>query len=130
MTTEHTNITDSTVAIKGGTAVNAPGNSGNVAGATNRSTVTQTSTVGTKPGDLQALIELLRQAQVPEPDLSNLQEAIKAEPKAKEDGVLGEKVGGWIGGMAQKAVTGVWGVAVEKGTALLSRAIRAYYGLP
>jgi hypothetical protein len=129
MTTENTNISDSTVALKGSTAVKAHGNSGNVAGATNGSTVTQTLTVGIKPGDLQALLESLRQAKVPEPDLSNLQEAIKAEPKAKEGGVLGEKVGGWIGGMAQKAVTGVWGIAVEKGTALLSGAIRAYYGL-
>ena len=46
MTSEQTTITGSTVGMKDGLVVNAQGSSGNVAGASHGSTVTQSLTVG------------------------------------------------------------------------------------
>lgn len=92
------------------------------------STVTQNLRQSVGMNDRESLRKELREVGIPESDIKELDKAIDAEPVAKE-GKIGERVGAWIGGMAQKIVTGVWKSAKDKAIQMAVTAVNAYYGL-
>lgn len=79
-------------------------------------------------GNLHDLRANLTQHGVTVEDLELLEAALKDEPKI-EDKKFGPKVTKWIGDMMAKAVSGVWGVGLGAGGALLEKALLGYYGL-
>ena len=78
-------------------------------------------------GDLESLLNRIRELDVDEEDLRELEDAVKSEPEAPE-GRLGPKVKGWLGGMISKAASSTWKVGVEFGSKALTDALSGYYG--
>ena len=66
-------------------------------------------------GDINSLIEQLREYEVPSEDLEELRDAISAEPEVTS-GNLGPRVSGWLGKMTTKALSGAWNTAVPECT--------------
>ena len=77
-------------------------------------------------GDINSLIEQLREYEVPDEDLEELRSAISAEPET-ESGNLGSRVSGWLGSMTMKAASGAWKTAVQNAPTLLMKAVEKYY---
>jgi hypothetical protein len=61
-------------------------------------------------------------------DLSELQEAIAADPKPPTKDKLGPRVSSWIGKTLQKAADGSWQVGIAAAGELVYHAIAKYYG--
>lgn len=78
-------------------------------------------------GDIDSLLESLREFNVEDDDLSKLKDAVLAEPSAT-GGSYGPKVQSWLGGMISKAVTKTWNVGLENASKLLTDALNGYYG--
>ena len=78
-------------------------------------------------GDIDSLLEVLRQFNIGDDDLSELRDAVSAEPSAP-GGSYGPKVQSWLGGMISKAATKVWNVGLETASKLLTDALNGYYG--
>ena len=78
-------------------------------------------------GDIDSLLESLREFNVEDDDLSKLKDAVLAEPSATS-GSYGPKVQSWLGGMISKAVTKTWNVGLENASKLLTDALNGYYG--
>ena len=78
-------------------------------------------------GDIDSLLESLREFNVEDDDLSKLTDAVLAEPSAT-GGSYGPKVQSWLGGMISKAVTKTWNVGLENASKLLTDALNGYYG--
>lgn len=87
---------------------------------------TQSVTTGIQPGDLPALLTVLRTQGVPESDLASLQDAIDAD---REVG-MGTTVKKWIGDLASRAATGAVTIGLDKVSSLIVPAITAYLVLP
>lgn len=100
------------------------GNAG-VVGNANHSSVNFT----VNHGNLQDLRHQLTAHGLEAADVAELEVALADEPKVGEDKKFGPKVAGWLGKMAGKAASGVWGAGLEAGTAILQRALLGYYGL-
>ncbi|KQV14012.1 hypothetical protein ASC97_12445 [Rhizobium sp. Root1203] len=100
------------------------GNAG-VVGNANHSTVNFT----VNHGNLQDLRNQLTTHGVDAADVAELEAALAEEPKIGEDKKFGPKVSGWLGKMAGKAASGVWGVGLEVGSAVAQKALFGYYGL-
>lgn len=84
-------------------------------------TVHQQVQQGLKPGDLESLLSLLRDASLPEELVSELPEAIeKDEPNRK--GGIGPRVSGWLATVAEKMVS-------NAPVAFATQALLQYYGL-
>ena len=94
--------------------------------ATGEQVTQQVTTV--QQGDLESLLTCLRNLNVEDSDLSELQEAIITEPTSPEGG-YGPKVRAWLGGMITKATAGIWKIGLETGTKGLTDALNGYYGL-
>lgn len=93
------------------------------------STVTQSLSMNVQKGDWGSLDKYLRSLEVEDGDITELKEAIQAEPALAGQSVFGTRVGGWIGKMVAKAASGVWRVGIAAAGNLLASAIRAYYGM-
>ena len=78
-------------------------------------------------GDIASLLSCLRELNVHDDDLFELEEAISSEPEAPE-GHYGPRVGVWLGGMISKAATSTWQVGVETASKILTDALNGYYG--
>ena len=78
-------------------------------------------------GDIDSLLESLREFNVEDDDLSKLKDALLAEPSAT-GGSYGPKVQSWLGGMISKAATKTWNVGLESASKLLTDALNGYYG--
>ena len=79
-------------------------------------------------GDMESLLNCLRNLNIEDADLKELQDAIATEPNASQGG-YGPKVKAWLGGMVAKVTTGVWKVGIETGTKALTEALNGFYGL-
>ena len=82
-------------------------------------------------GDLTALKDRLRETGVPEPDLQELEKAIKAdeaEPKPA-DHHFGKSVGKWMGDAVKKAATGAIKVGTDVIATVATKALKDYYGV-
>ena len=89
--------------------------------------VSQTNKTITK-GDVDSLLNFLRELKLDDGDLREVEEAISVEPNAT-DGQLGPRVREWLGGMMEKIASGVLTVGGNAGTIILTQAIKDYYGI-
>ena len=78
-------------------------------------------------GDLESLLNRIRELGIDEEDVHELDDAVQSEPEAPE-GRLGPKVKGWLGGMISKAASSTWNVGLEFGSKALTDALNGYYG--
>ena len=84
--------------------------------------------VNTVPqGDIDSLLSFLRELDIDDDDLSELQDAVSSEPNAP-DGCYGPKVRAWLGGMISKAASSTWNVGLETASKVLTDALNGYYG--
>ena len=79
-------------------------------------------------GDIDSLLSVLREFDIDDDDLSELKNAVSAEPNAS-GGSYGPRVRAWLGGMVSKAATSAWNVGLETGSKVLTDALNGYYGL-
>jgi hypothetical protein len=112
------------------TNIHIAGNFQGVFGNVNNSTVTQNLNMTVQKGDFKTLAKFLKSQGINKEDISELEKAVKSDPKPKSADTFGEKVGGWIGNMISKAATGAWDISVQVAGAILTKAISMYYGLP
>ena len=80
-----------------------------------------------KEGDRASLTRFLREHNVEDNDIGDLEDAISSEPTASK-GCYGPKVRAWIGGMISKAASSAWDVSLETASKILIEALRGYYG--
>ena len=78
-------------------------------------------------GDIDSLIKFLRELDLGEDDLREIQDAVSSEPDVP-DGRFGPKVRAWLGGMISKAASKTWDIGVETASKALTRALKDYYG--
>jgi len=79
-------------------------------------------------GDLSSLINSLEDFGLDRLDLKDLQSAIEKDGKREKKEGIGNNVSTWLGKMINKAATGVWKVAVNVATDMLTKALISYYG--
>lgn len=78
-------------------------------------------------GDIESLIRILREFNIDDQDLSELESAVSADPSAPESG-YGPKVRAWLGGMISKAASSTWNVGLQTASKVLTDALNGYYG--
>ena len=76
-------------------------------------------------GDIDSLIEQLREYEVPEEDLEELRDAIKADPEATSRN-LGPRVSKWLVDLTGKAASGAWNTVVKNAPGLVMEAVKQY----
>ena len=81
-----------------------------------------------KKGDIDSLLNFLRELNLDHEDLSKIKDAVSSEPNAS-DGRYGPKVGAWLGVVISKAASRTWNIGVETASKALTEALNAYYGL-
>ena len=97
---------------------------GNVAG----STVNQNLDMNVAQGDFASLQSLLESKGVSDDDISEIETALKEDPKPASPDSLGPKVSTWMGKMISKAASGAWKVTTTAASKILTEAIGSYYG--
>ena len=80
-----------------------------------------------RKGDIQSLVDCLRQHKVGKKDLRELKRAVSDEP-VSPSGQPGPKVQAWIGKMVAKASSGAWKISLTEAPKVLMDALRGYYG--
>ncbi len=103
--------------------INIYGNHNVVAGGTH---VNQ-SVNSVQLGDLDSLVSFLREHNVEESDLRDLEDAVSLEPTSP-NGNYGPKVREWLGGMISKAASNAWHIGLETASKILTEALKGYYG--
>ena len=78
-------------------------------------------------GDIQSLLNALRELNLADEDLRELHTAVASEPTAEKDS-FGSKVNAWIGKMAGKAASGTLKYGVDQTTIAIMQALNSYYG--
>ena len=78
-------------------------------------------------GDIDSLLKVLCELNIDDHDLSELKNAVSAEPSAP-GGSYGPKVRAWLGGMISKAASSTWKVGLETAPKVLTDALNGYYG--
>lgn len=91
--------------------------------------VEQTNLIGVHKSDFASLSEFLKKQGVDEPDITELKQALSADPIPATTSSFGPKVNKWIGKMIEKAASGVWKVSISVAGNILSSAISKHYGL-
>jgi hypothetical protein len=83
-------------------------------------------------GDFNALSEHLRQHGVDEPNIADLETAIKQDSAAPEieQKKFGPSVRAWLQSMLSKAVDSSWNIELGVASSLLATALQKYYGWP
>ena len=80
--------------------------------------------------DIESLKRYLsQQLEVPDEDLSTLEDALKGDEKPRDSQTLGPEVAGWIGKMTAKSLSGAWKVGTRVAADMLKRAIFIYYDI-
>lgn len=100
------------------------GNQNTVASGEN---VNQTIKTVTK-GNVDSLLDFLRELNLGDDDIREVEEAIDEEPFAT-NGQIGPKVQSWLGGMMQKMASGTLTVGKNTTAIMLAQAINSYYGI-
>ena len=101
------------------------GNVGNIASGHGN---TQTATVNVHRSDLRSLLHFLKDQGVTQPDIDELEAAVKSDPAPTENG-FGKGVSQWIGKMTTKALSGAWDISKDIASKVLLEAVNQYYGL-
>ena len=77
--------------------------------------------------DIDSLVSFLRELNIERDDLSEIEEAVSAEPDAP-DGQYGPKVRTWLGGMISKSASRAWNMGLDAASKVLTNALNDYYG--
>ena len=78
-------------------------------------------------GDIGSLLNHLREFDINSGDLSELEDAVSSEAQ-ESDGEYGPKVRAWVGGMIEKAASGIWKTSLGAAPKVLMDALKGYYG--
>ena len=81
------------------------------------------------PGDLEALLDYMRELNLPEEDVAELQEALEEDEASSEPGELGPQTTGWLGRLAMKGFEGASSGAVGQVVQHAGKAVAQYYGV-
>lgn len=103
--------------------INIYGGTNTVAAGDNFTQETQTVSAG----DVESVLNLLKQSGLPNDEAIVLKKALKAEPEAAP-GKLGPKVSKWLSQAVTKAASGVWKIGVEVAPRVIMKALESYYG--
>ena len=79
-------------------------------------------------GDIDSLMKKLRKFDIDDKDLSELRDAVSADPSVPESG-YGPKVQAWLGGMISKVVSSTWNVGLQTASKVLTDALNDFYDL-
>ena len=79
-------------------------------------------------GDIESLINALRELNIHDEDLNELKNVVSAEP-SDSGGEYGPKVQAWLGKMISRAATGTWNIGLETAPKLLTKALNSFYGI-
>ena len=82
--------------------------------------------ISVQKGDMESLLNRLRELSVDDKDLRELEDIVSAEPEAP-GGNYGPRMRSWLGGMITKASTGLWKIGVEAASKELTDALNSYY---
>ncbi|WP_157372638.1 hypothetical protein [Photobacterium marinum] len=93
------------------------------------SQITQNLSMTNQKGDTEALIRLLKEKDVSDPDIEELMSAIELDGEVLPEKGFGVRVSSWIGNMITKAATGAWSIGVGAAGSFLGNVIGHYYGL-
>lgn len=77
-------------------------------------------------GDVDSLLNRLRELKVDDEDLRELADIVSVEPKAP-GGNYGPRMSAWLGGMITKASAGLWQIGIEAASKELTDALQSYY---
>jgi len=91
-------------------------------------TITQNIEITVVQNDLESLKQYLASLGIGEPDLKELDQAIREDAQSGVKGNLGNKVKVWLGKMISKAGSSAWNVATSIAANLLIKALSKYYG--
>jgi hypothetical protein len=80
-------------------------------------------------GDIQALKGALKQISIPDADIIELEEIVKADKPDNDKKVLGQKTNGWIQKMVGKTLDKSWDFATGTAAGLLTELLKNYFGL-
>ena len=83
-----------------------------VIGDINQSSVTLTQTTQITQNDMASLKAYFKGQGVADADLTELEDAIRSDPKPKEPTTFGPRVSSWMGKMLTKAASGAWQIGV------------------
>ncbi len=78
-------------------------------------------------GDIESLLNALRELNLADEDLRELHTAVASEPTAEKDG-FGSKVNAWIVKTVGKAASGALRFGADQTTAAIMQALNGYYG--
>ena len=79
-------------------------------------------------GNVDSLLDHLRNFDIGEQDLEKLRHAVLAEPEANTRG-FGTNVSSWVGEMVSKAASGAWQVGISAAPGILTSALNNFYGI-
>ncbi len=81
------------------------------------------------PGDLEALLDYVRELKVPEEDVLELREALEEDEASSEPGEPGPRTKGWLASLALKGFEGASSGAAGQVVEYVGKAIAQYYGI-
>lgn len=79
-------------------------------------------------GDFVSLAQFLSDYGIHPAEVQELQDALEDDGPPPEEGNFGSKVKEWVGGMVQKAASGVWKISLDVATNVLTKGLFQYYG--
>ena len=103
------------------------GNVGNLASGGDR--FSQSNVNAVVPGDFNSLRGHLASLGIDQADLKDLEDATKKDSESPQSG-MGEQTSKWLGKMIKKASSGVLKIGTAAASAVLTKAIAQYFGLP
>ncbi len=104
--------------------VNIYGDRNTVASGENVKQITKT----VQKGDTDSLLNFLRELNIDDEDIREIETAVSGEPNAT-DGQLGPKVKTWLGGVIAKMASRVLGAGLNTTAEMLTQALHDYYGI-
>jgi hypothetical protein len=104
------------------------GNIQQLIGAVDNSTLITKITGSISAGDFNALSQALRESNVSDDDISELQVALKSDPTPANAESFGPATSSWIGKMLGKSASGGWKFSLSVAGSVLAKAIATYYG--
>ncbi len=99
-----------------------------ILGDVTHSTVSQNLEMNVSRNDFESLREMMLGMKIPDVEVGNLKTALDADDPPKEKGHLGERVSGWIGGVAGKIASGSYKLAMDAAMERITHGIWQYYG--
>ena len=100
-----------------------------ILGNVSSSQVAQYTQVNVQQNDFESLRAAMLDIGVDDADIDLLQDAVREDPPVTKADKFGPRVGRWLGSMVQKAAEGVSKIGVNVASAVLTEALKKYYGV-